>query len=163
MRNGLVATCTVSMQVTGEGEAGARLFARCFGKRRAGSLSHVFNGKWCYGNTWIINSLTPKGISHGGPTPEHLPLHPEWHNRLDAIGQAVMCAENAQNPRTPPNLNNQNQTFPVWVLVLRVCSAPGLLGRPQGRGKETKAGEHRAPLGCSQLVSLQGVGTPHPS
>lgn len=39
-----MAACSVSTQVAGEGETGAGLFARCFGGRGAGSLSHVFNG-----------------------------------------------------------------------------------------------------------------------
>lgn len=40
-----MATCTMNMQVAGEGETGAGPSARCFGRRQTGSLSHVFNGK----------------------------------------------------------------------------------------------------------------------
>lgn len=102
VRKGLMASCTVSTQVAGERQA-AGCFARCFGRRWAGSLAQVFNGNWCHGNTWIINNLTPKGTSHGGPTPEHPPRHPEWRSGLDAAGQALTCVVN------PPKHQNSSK------------------------------------------------------
>lgn len=158
-----MATCTVSTQAADEGEAGAGPFAMCFGGRQAGSLSHVFNRKWCYGNTWIINSLTPKGISHGGPTPEQPSLHPDDTAGLTQQAELWRVLWTLKTPQLLQSSTIKTRPSQCELPVLRVCTAPRPLGRSQGRGDETKAGEHRAPLGCSQLVSLQSLGTAHPS
>lgn len=69
-----------------------------------------------------------------------------WRNRPSSD---VRCE------RSKPQNSKPQQSKPdlpsVRVPVLRACTAPGPLGRALGRGEEIKAGEHRAPLGHSQL------------